>query len=85
MIVVPSTVNGSAIIEGFLAGTNPQWSVPASVAATVIELSTSGKAAKAFEAESNGATKLYMATALCDAFVDQRTSYAVQNLSGNNM
>ena len=78
---LPSTLDSSAVIEGFLAGTNTQWSIPASVAATVVELSTSGKAAKAFEAESNGGTTFYMATALCDVFVDQRTSYAVQNLS----
>lgn len=78
---LPSSLDSSAVIEGFLAGTNTQWSIPASVAATVVEVSTTGKAAKAFEAESNGGTKFYMATALCDVFVDQRTSYAVQNLS----
>lgn len=70
--------NGSVTIDasddGGAAGTG-------SVVATVMELSTSGNGASAFEGVTGGDTTVYMPSALCDAFGGQNSAYAVQNTS----
>jgi hypothetical protein len=73
--VSASSFNGSAVVtaNGDIAG-------------TVLELSTNGYAAKAFEGISAGATTVYMPTALCRAFhsnpaLGTTTAYAVQNVA----
>ncbi len=64
-----SSFNGSAVVEssGIIAG-------------SVLELSTTGSGASSFEGVSSGAIKVYMPSALCNAF-GANTSYAVQNTS----
>lgn len=69
---VPSPFNGSATIEG------PSGS---SLVATAMELSTNGPAASAFEGVTGGAAKVYMASALCNAFGGQTSFYAIQNVA----
>ncbi|MEM4203244.1 MAG: hypothetical protein QXS54_04160 [Candidatus Methanomethylicaceae archaeon] len=64
-----SSFNGSAVVES--SGT---------IAGSVLELSTTGSGASSFEGVSAGATKVYMPSALCNAF-GANTSYAVQNTS----
>jgi len=68
--VAAASFNGSATISAVRTGT----STPANIVASAMELGTSG--AKTLNAKA----KIFMATALCDAFGDQqRTAYAVQN------
>ncbi len=62
--------NGSAVIE----------STSADIVGGALELSTVGSGAAAFEGVSVGATKVYMPSALCNAY-GANTSYAVQNTS----
>jgi hypothetical protein len=69
IIQIPSNFNGSATIEA----------PGGSVVATVLELSTSGVNASAFEGTSGGSTTVYMPSALCNAFGGQNTAYAIQN------
>ncbi len=73
-----ATFNGSATItaidDGGAAGSG-------SVVATVMELSTNGAGASAFEGVSSGAGTVYMPSALCNAFGGQNSAYAVQNTS----
>jgi hypothetical protein len=70
--------NGSVTInaadDGGAAGSG-------SVVATVMELSTGGNGASAFEGVTGGDTTVYMPSALCDAFGGQNSAYAVQNTS----
>jgi hypothetical protein len=68
MTQIPSGFNGSATIEA-----------TGNVVATAMELSTTGNAASAFEGVTSGATKLYMPSALCNAFGGQNSFYAIQN------
>jgi hypothetical protein len=70
---VPSPFNGSATIEATTAG--------ASLVATAMELSTNGTAVSAFEGVTAGAAKVYMASALCNAFGGQTSFYAIQNVA----
>lgn len=70
---IPSNFNGSATIEA----------PGGSVVATVLELSTSGVNASAFEGVTGGATTLFMPSALCNAFGGQNTAYAIQNTSAS--
>lgn len=73
-----ASFNGSATVTAVKTGT----STPANIVGSVLELSTNGPAVKAFEGVTGGGPTVYMATALCDAFVpQQRTAYAVQNTS----
>ena len=74
---VPTNFTGSARVEAVKSGT----STPAVVAATALELGTDNPNVSAFEGISGGANTLYMPSALCDAFGDQRTAYAIQNAS----
>jgi hypothetical protein len=73
-----SSFNGSvtitAIDDGGSAGSG-------SVVATVMELSTNGAGASAFEGVSTGSDTVYMPSALCNAFGGQNSAYAVQNTS----
>ena len=66
---LPAVLNGSAVVE----------STGGSLVATVMELSTTGIAVSAFEGIPSGANKVYMPSALCNAFGGQGTAYAVQN------
>jgi hypothetical protein len=70
---VPNNFNGSATIEATTAG--------ASLVATAMELSTNGPAVSAFEGVTAGAAKVYMASALCNAFGGQESFYAIQNVA----
>jgi len=62
--------NGSAVVE----------SSSSDIVGGAIELSTTGSGASAFEGVGAGATKVYMPSALCDAY-GANTAYAVQNTS----
>lgn len=74
-----SVFNGSATVS---AVKSSDKTTAASIVASVLEFSTNAYAVKAFEGVNSGAQKIYMATALCDAFnPKQRTAYAVQNTS----
>ena len=74
--VAAAVFNGSATVTAVRTGT----STPANIVASAMELSTTSLSAKAFEGVTSGGSKIFMATALCDAFSDhQRTAYAVQN------
>lgn len=66
-----TSFNGSAVIEA--AGGN--------LVASAMELSIAGTGASAFEGLSGGATKVFMATALCNAFppANYNSAYAIQN------
>lgn len=46
-----------------------------------VEFDITGTGAKAFESVSQGATKLYMPSALCNIYGGQNTAYAIQNTS----
>jgi hypothetical protein len=81
---LPASFNGSAIVEGYKSdGSCPGSHGPlvAPIVGTVLELATNGTGAKSYEGIGVGALKLFMPTALCDAFGNQRTAYAVQNVS----
>jgi hypothetical protein len=72
---VPSGFSGSATITASTPG--------ASLVATAMELSTTARAASAFEGVSGGAGTVYMASALCNFKVngvDTNTFYAIQNV-----
>jgi hypothetical protein len=83
---LPTTLNGSAIIEATKNGAascpiqtgDPKVYAP--IVAEVLELSTTGTSAKSYEGVGQGATKLYMPSAMCNAFSGQNTAYAVQNI-----
>lgn len=77
--VAATSFNGSAIVRAVETGT----STPADIVATVLELSTTGGAASSFEGISGGATTVYMASALCQAF-GSTSFYAVQNVGASN-
>ncbi len=65
-----ATFNGSAVVEA----------PGGSIVGGVMELSTTGSAASAFEGVGEGASTVYMPSALCQAF-GADTAYAVQNTS----
>jgi hypothetical protein len=69
-----ASFNGSAVVSALRAG-----GADGNIVATSLELSTTGTGALAFEGVSGGAKKIYMASALCNAFGGQNSSYAVQN------
>jgi hypothetical protein len=71
-----SVFNGSAIVSAVESGT----SNPADIVASVLELSTTGADASAFEGVTGGANTVYMPSALCQAF-GATSAYAVQNTS----
>lgn len=76
---LPSGFSGSAVATAVLASDN---TTPAKIVATVNELSTTDGASKSFEGTALSGAKVYMPSALCNAFGGQSTAYAVQN-AGN--
>jgi hypothetical protein len=72
--ITAGSFNGSAIVQATKTGTT----TPANIVASALELSTTGNAARAFEGVSQGATTVYMASALCN-FANATSNYAVQN------
>jgi hypothetical protein len=73
-----ASFNGSATVDVKKAGTQTAGSAVGSV----LELGASGSNANlalAFEGVASGATKVYMASSLCNFFGGQNSAYAVQN------
>lgn len=70
--------NGSATITAVENGT----ATPANIVASVLELSTNADGASSFEGVTGGASTVYMASALCNAF-GASSAYAVQNTSSS--
>jgi hypothetical protein len=73
--VTAASFNGSATITSSTPG--------ASLVATAMELSTTGRAVSAFEGVTGGASTVYMASALCNFNVSGQptnTAYAIQNV-----
>ncbi len=76
---LPAGFNGSAVIQAYRRG-DP--GTPARIVASVQETDDNGRGAYAFEGVTQGATQIYMATMLCNAFGTGQTSYyAIQNIS----
>jgi hypothetical protein len=75
LFAVPSTFNGSGVVTALKTGS----SQPANIIASLLELQTNGVGAIAYEGVLYPARTMYMATALCNVFGGQNTSYAVQN------
>lgn len=79
-----SSFNGSAQITAVRTGT----STPGKVVAAALELSTNGSNANGFEGSAGGAAgganKVYMPSAICNAFGGQQSAYAVQNVDPPN-
>ncbi|MEZ4834267.1 MAG: hypothetical protein R2873_20165 [Caldilineaceae bacterium] len=71
-----ASFNGSAIVETTRSGST----TPANIVASVMELATNGPAARAFEGVNQGATTVYMPSALCN-FANATSAYAVTNTS----
>lgn len=75
------TFNGSATLTAVRDGTT----TAGKVVATALELETNNIGASAFEGVIGGATggsnKLYMPTAMCNAFQGNTSAYAVQNVA----
>lgn len=71
-----SVFDGSAIVTAARADNSN-----GSIVASVMELSTNGPGAMAFESVAQGATTVAMPSALCNAFGGQNSAYAVQNTS----
>lgn len=78
--VTPASFNGSATVTAVRTGTQ----TPANIVGSVIEQQTNGVGTYAFEGVTGGASKIFVATALCDVFGGNRTSYAVQNVDPTN-
>lgn len=68
--------NGSAVITAQRSDNSD-----GSIVATVMELSTTGTGASAFESVAGGGKTFYMPSALCNAFGGFNSAYAVQNTS----
>ncbi len=75
-----NSFNGSAQITAVRTGS----SSPGKVVAAALELSTSGGNANGFEGSAGGSAggsnKVYMPSAICNAFGGQQSAYAVQNV-----
>lgn len=65
-----SSFNGSVVVNAASGG---------SIVSSVMELSTTGTNASAFEGVASGATTFYMPSGLCEAYGGTNTAYAVQN------
>ncbi|MCC7359644.1 MAG: hypothetical protein IT317_09215 [Anaerolineales bacterium] len=72
--------NGSVTVESADDG---GAALSGSVVAAVMEMSTTGNGASAFEGVNSGSGTVYMPSALCDAFGGQNSAYAVQNTSNS--
>ncbi|HNP70730.1 MAG TPA: hypothetical protein PKK15_06470 [Kouleothrix sp.] len=77
---LPNGFSGSAVATAVLASDN---TTPAKIVVTANELSTVDGASKSFEGTALSGPKVYMPSALCNAFGGQTTAYAVQN-AGNS-
>ena len=75
---LPASFNGSVTVD---AKDHGGADGSGNVVATVMELSTTGNGASAFEGVASGSTTVYMPSALCNAFGGQNSAYAVQNTS----
>jgi len=71
-----TSFNGSAVVIAKRAD-----NTDGKIVGTAMELDITGTGAKAFESVAAGARKLYMPSALCNAFGGQSTAFAVQNTS----
>lgn len=75
-----SSFNGSAQITATRSGTSD----PGKVVAAALELSTNSVNSNGFEGSAGGAaggaSKVYMPSAICNAFGGQQSAYAVQNV-----
>lgn len=79
----PATFNGSLVITAIKKG-DP--ATPAKVVASAVERDVTGRRTKAFEGVADGATKIYMASMLCNYVpgagqAAQTTNYAIQALA----
>jgi hypothetical protein len=74
---LPADFNGSVTVTAAKTGT----ATPGNAVGTVMELSTDGNGASAFEGVASGSTTVYMPSALCNAFGGQNSAYAIQNAS----
>lgn len=70
-----TTFNGSAVVTAKLTGT----ATDAKIVVTADELSTIDGGSKSFEGTSVSSDKIFMPSALCNAFGGQLTAYAIQN------
>jgi hypothetical protein len=73
---LPAGFSGSATVESFVAGSTTNTS---EIVASALELGTSGPYSAAFEGVAAGSGKVYMPSALCNAFGGYNSAYAVQN------
>jgi hypothetical protein len=71
-----TSFNGAAVVTARKTGATED---NGNIVATSLELSTTGTGALAFEGVTGGAQTIYMASALCNAFGGQNSSYAIQN------
>lgn len=78
---LPNGFNGSAVVTAKLAS---DYTTAAKVVVTANELGTAGNDAKSFEGTALSGAKVYMPSALCNAFGGQTTAYAVQNADQAN-
>ena len=72
---IPANFNGSATAEAVTSG----GSTGAPIVASALELGTGSTYAAAFEGVTDGSSKVYMPSALCNAFGGYYSAYAVQN------
>jgi len=73
-----ASFNGSAVVDVVKTGTT----TPGSAVGSVMELSTTGNNASAFEGVPSGSTTVYMASAICNFFNPvSNSAYAIQNTS----
>jgi hypothetical protein len=72
---LPDGFSGSATVDAVQTGT----STGADIVASALELGVAGPYAAAFEGVASGSAKVYMPSALCNAFGGYNSAYAVQN------
>lgn len=72
----PGVFNGSATVTAVRTG----GSQPANIVGSCIEQQTNGVGTYAFEGITAGSQNMFVATALCNVFGGNSTSYAVQNI-----
>jgi hypothetical protein len=72
--------NGSAVVTAKLTGSATE----AKIVVTVDELSTTDGGSKSFEGTAVSSDKIFMPSAICNAFGGQFTAYAIQNADLTN-
>jgi hypothetical protein len=75
LAALPAGFNGSAVVQATRSG----GSEPGNIIASVMELKIVGVGGLAFESVDAGGLDFFMATALCNVFGGQNSSYAIQN------